>query len=130
SGATTAYTRGTAERAGSLPRRAARRISAWWLSRLLNRREDPLPAGGADERPDLGRGDVLEQAAVDDPPGRIARDVDHREAHRHGGVFAAALAPGLRQVALQQLHVGDLVARALARLVGKLLAEVAQHLGR
>src|SRR5579872_4379078 len=89
-----------------------------------------MTARRADERPDLSRRDMLGWTAVDYVAGSIARYVDHRKPHCHRGVFAAALSPCLRQVALQQTHVGYLVPYALAGLFRQLLAEVAQHLGR
>src|SRR5579859_846224 len=73
---------------------------------------------------------MLVGAAIGDAAGSVARYVDHREAHGDGRVLAAALAPGLCQVALQQANVGYFVAHALAGLFRQLLAEVAQHLGR
>src|SRR5579864_7716779 len=86
------------------------------LTRLLDRRQNPATALRADEGPEFGRRDVLCRAAVDDAARGVARHVDHREAHRDGGVFAPLLGPGLRQVALQQVHVGHLVPHAAAGL--------------
>ena len=50
--------------------------------------------------------------------------------HRHCRVLCVTLAPGFRQIALQQLDVGDAVDDAAAGVVGKLLGEVRQHLRR
>ena len=63
-------------------------------------------------------------------PALSTRHVDHREAHRHGGIFAAGFGPGFGQVALLQPHAGHLVAHAAAGLLGQLLGEIAGHFGR
>src|ERR1700722_20149128 len=107
-----------------LPRRLHRN-----LPRLLDGRQDPPAARRTNEGPQFGGRDVFGGAAVSDAARGVARHVDHREAHRHRRVFAVALAPGLRQVALEQMYVGDLVAHALAGLGGQLFGEVAQHFG-
>ena len=62
--------------------------------------------------------------------GDVAGDVDHAEAHGDRGVVETRFAPGLRQVALLELHRLDLVLDAAAGVAGKLFREIAEHLRR
>ena len=82
-------------------------------SGLLDRRQHPGAAARAQEGPQLRH--LFRAAALDDAAaGAIDHAVGQREAHRDGGVFVVALAPGFGQVALQKLDVGDLVDDAAA----------------
>src|ERR1043166_2587735 len=97
-------------------------------SGLLNRRQQPLTTTRAAEGPELGR---FRRLLLDDAAGCPADHlVVERIAHRDGGVLVVALAPGFRQIALQQLDVGDLVDDAAAGVLRELLGEVRQHLRR
>ena len=53
-------------------------------------------------------------------PGTAARALDHtvleREFYRHGRILGVAFAPSFRQIALQQLHIGDAINQAATRL--------------
>ena len=60
----------------------------------------------------------------------LERLVDQREPHRHAGVVGLALAPGFREVALQQLDVGDLVDVVAGLVLLEVLGEVRHHFGR
>lgn len=81
--------------------------------RLLDRGELPGLgpfSGRAAEGPHLGRLRRLRGVAGYDLAGRaIDEEIDQREAHRHSRIFVLALAPGLGEIALQQLHLRDAV---------------------
>ena len=62
--------------------------------------------------------------------GAIDQLVDLAVAHRDGRILVVAFAPRLGEIALQQLHVADLVDHAACRVGGELLREVRQHLRR
>ena len=84
-------------------------------------------AGRAPEGPHLGH--LLRLVAGDRAARRtLHQGVAQREAHGHGGIVAAAFPPCLGQIALQELHVRDLVAHALALVVGEVAREIGQHL--
>src|SRR3954469_6407171 len=80
--------------------------------RLLDRGDLPVAAPPPHERPDLGDLPRLLPTFHEPPAGTIERGVDEREAKRHRRELGLALAPGFRQVALQELDAGDLVDHA------------------
>ena len=62
--------------------------------------------------------------------GAVGGPVAHAEAHRQCRVVAALLVPGLGDVALQQLHVRDVVHDPALLVLSQLLGEEAHDLGR
>src|SRR5260370_19551337 len=96
---------------------------------LLDCRQDPLAAAAAQEGPDLPCLGPITVAALDNAAvGNPAGHVDHAEAHGDRRVVETGFAPGLRQVALLELHRLDLVLDAAAGVGGKLFREIAERL--
>src|SRR5215212_1125508 len=98
---------------------------------LLDRRDLPRPAVVAAEGPDLG--DLLRPVAVavdDASGGAVEGHVLEAVAHGDARIVGRAFAPGLREVALDEAHIRDLVDRVVARVIVELLLEIARHLGR
>ncbi len=58
----------------------------------------------------------------------VHHGVDDRVFHRHRGVIASILGPGLRKIALDEFCVGNLVVDALAFVLGQVAAEIRKHL--
>src|SRR5437899_2213253 len=82
----------------------------------------------APEGPRLG--DLLRPAFDNPPAGTVDRGIVEREPHRNGRIVGAALAPGFRKIALQELDIGDAVHDAAARILRQILGEIGHHFGR
>src|SRR5216684_8378063 len=106
------YSGGAAPKMKEAPRkRTAAPVSSSLCRRsgLLDRREFPACAARPHEGPHF-RCFRRRFAARDQPAGGALDGlVDQREPHRYAGIVGIALAPGFREVALQQLDVGDFV---------------------
>ena len=100
------------------------------LPRLLDAREEPPASGASNKGPKFRGADLLVSTAFNDSAGTVASNVDYREAHCEGRVFAARLGPCLSEIALKQSHIPHLVAAAAAGLLSELLGEGAEHLRR
>src|SRR5437667_6598911 len=98
---------------------------------LLDRREQPRAPGRAPEGPQFGRFRRTNRIALEQAAARALDDlVDQREPHGDRRIFRIALAPGLGEIALQELRVGNAVDDAAAGVRGEILGEIGQHLGR
>src|SRR6185437_3224659 len=124
---------------GSIPRSLPPKLRAGILaarSNLLDGREQPAPTRAACEGPHLAGFDrVLRIAAGDDLAlARIATAADGVVAcapmHQRGRIVHTGFIPGLAHFAFDQLDILDLVGDALALILGELLREIGQHLGR
>src|SRR6478736_6267076 len=89
--------------------RSALPVTLWRSAGLLDRREFPIRAATAAERPHFGRCERGIAAGNQPAGGALHGYVDQREPHRHAGEIGFAFAPGFGKVALQQLDVGHLV---------------------
>src|SRR6185503_8795832 len=99
-------------------------------SALLDRREQPVAALRPREVPHFGRFLRRFVAFGSFAGGAIDIAVFERIAHRDARIFLVAFTPCLGKIALQELHVADLVDDAAARVLRQFLGVVGQHLGR
>src|SRR6195256_7093734 len=115
------------------PRIEPQRLASSSLCRrsgLLDRREFPVGPARPHEGPHLRHLGRLFAARDQPAGGALDGLVDQREPHRHAGVVGIALAPRLREVALQQLDVGNLVDVVAGLVLLEILGEIRHHFGR
>src|ERR1700737_3703244 len=115
------------------PRNPPRRLESLPYPRrsgLLDRRELPIGTPPPHEGPYLRR--LGRRFAARDQPagGAVEGLVDEREPHRDAGVVGIALAPGFREVTLQELDAGNLVDGVAGLVLGEIPGEVRHHLRR